>query len=345
MDLDKFTAVYIDDEPVNLMLVEAYGNEFGLKIKCFQDSKEGLDYILNHDVDIVYTDYNMPDINGLEIIKKYRQKSATVPIVVLTSSGDNQVIKINSLEAGATDFLSKPIDITEFKARSMNLLTLRSSQLKLQDRALLLEDEVRKATEVIQNREYDTLKVLGRTAEYKDVETANHTLRVAHYSKMLAKKVGLDERTQEIIFYAAPFHDLGKIGISDDILLKQGKLDDEEFVTMKKHVWIGYDILKDNSSPYLQEGAIIALNHHEKFDGSGYPNNLKGHDIPISARIVSIADVFDALSTTRPYKKPWQIDDVIELFKEQKGKHFDPELVDLFLGSMSEIDEIHTKFQ
>lgn len=345
MDIKKLKAIYIDDEPINLMLVQAFGQEFGLDIKTFEDSKEGLNYILENEIDILFTDYMMPDIDGIELIKEFRKVHDEVPVVVITAVGDNQELKLDALKAGATDFLMKPIELAEFKSRTLNLLTLRTAQLKLKDKAFLLESEVKKATQDIQDREYETLQVLGRTAEYKDVETANHTLRVAHYSKLLAKKYGLDEERQNRIFYAAPFHDIGKVGIPDFILLKEGKLTKEEFSIMKKHVHIGNDILKDTKSPYLIEGQIIAMNHHEKYDGSGYPKGKKADEIPISARIVSIADVFDALTSVRPYKQSWSIQDALLLLMNERNKHFDPKLVDLFIESIEEVKKIHDTYK
>lgn len=345
MELKNLKAVYIDDEPVNLMLVQAYGMEFNLNIKTFEDPEEGLDYILNNDIDILYTDYMMPKIDGIELIERFRKVHQEIPIVVITAVGDDQELKLNALEVGATDFLTKPVEITEFKARSINLLALRIAQLKLKDKALLLEDEVKKATEEIQNREHETLMVLGRTAEYKDAETANHTVRVAHYSKLLAQKYGLEEEEQEIIFYASPFHDIGKVGIPDFILLKEGRLTEEEFAIMKKHVHIGSEILKDTKSAYLIEGESIALNHHEKFDGTGYPEGKIGKDIPLSARMVSIADVFDALTSVRPYKKSWTLQDAILLLMNERDKHFDPNLIDLFIENIDDVKEIYDRFQ
>ncbi|MGB6328228.1 MAG: HD domain-containing phosphohydrolase [Halarcobacter sp.] len=344
MEIENLKAVYIDDEPVNLMLVEAYGMEFNLNIKTFNDPQEGLDYILNNNIDILYTDYMMPHIDGIELIEKFREINEDTPVVVITAVGDDQELKIRALKVGATDFLTKPIDMTEFKARSLNLLTLRNAQLKLKDKALLLEDEVKKATAEIQKREHESLMVLGRAAEYKDAETANHTLRVAHYSKLIAKYYGLDELKQEIIFYASPFHDIGKVGIADGILLKEGQLTKDEFTIMKNHVNIGGEILKDTKSPYLIEGGIIALNHHEKYDGSGYPKGKVAEEIPLSARIVAIADVFDALTSRRPYKQSWSFEEAFVLLKEEKNSHFDPKLVDIFVEHIDEVKEIHNDF-
>ncbi|MCP4971674.1 MAG: response regulator [Arcobacter sp.] len=338
-------AVYIDDEPVNLMLLQAYGMAFNLNIKTFNDPEEGLAYILNNEIDILFTDYIMPKIDGIELIKKFRLKNKDVPIVVITGVDDDMQLKINALEIGATDFLTKPVQIAEFKARSLNLLSLRNAQLKLKDKALLLEDEVKIATKEIQNREYETLMVLGKAAEYKDVDTANHTNRVANYSKILAKHYGMDEEFQEIIFYASPFHDIGKVGIPDKILLKNVELTDDEFDIMKEHVFIGSQILKNTKSKYLIEGEIIALNHHEKYDGTGYPKGKKADAIPISARIVSIADVFDALTSKRPYKNSWTIQEAILFLIKEKNKHFDPKMVDLFIENIEEVKKIYDDFQ
>ncbi|WP_321468038.1 HD domain-containing phosphohydrolase [Halarcobacter sp.] len=341
MNLENIKAVYIDDEPVNLMLLQAYAAEFNLSITTFENPLEGLDYALKNDIDILYTDYMMPEIDGIELIKRFRKEHKEIPIVVITAVGDVQEVKLNALEAGATDFLSKPIDIAEFKARSLNLISLREAQLKLKDKALHLESEVAHATKEILNREHETLMVLGRAAEYKDEETSNHTTRVAHYSKILANEYGLDEKMQEIIFYSSPFHDIGKVGIPDNILLKESFLDEEETKIMRSHAFIGKEILKDTQSPYLIEGEKIAYNHHEKFDGTGYPNGKKGDEIPISARIVSITDVFDALTSKRPYKNPWSFEEASDFLISQKGKHFDPILVDLFLNSIDKIRKIY----
>lgn len=341
MDFSQFKAVYIDDEPINLMLIQAYANEFGLQIQCFERPLEAMQFLKTNEVDILFTDYMMPDIDGLELIREFRKYNTNVPVVVITAAGDDQELKLNSLQSGATDFLSKPVDMSEFKARTSNLLALRFAQMKLEDRALHLEDEIEKATQKIKQREYESLDTLTKAAEYKNPETAYHTARVALYSKVLAKAYGLDKRTQEIIYIAAPFHDLGKVGIPDNILLKCGKLDNDEDKIMKTHATIGYEILKECKSKYLKEGATIALHHHEKYDGSGYPNALVGQDIPISARIVAIADVFDALTTNRPYKTAWSIEDAIALLLEEKGKHFDPHLVDLFIDNLNEIKKIY----
>jgi len=336
-------AVSIDDNEQNLMLLEAFADQIELKVVNFIDPIKALHFISTNDVDIIFTDYMMPNLNGLELIKKFREINKSTPIIMITAAGEDS--RISALEVGATDFLNKPLDLTDFIVRTKNLLALRSAQIQLQNRAKQLETEVKKATEDLINREHESLIVLGRTAEYKDPETASHIARVSHYSKLLAKKYGLDEETQEIIFYAAPFHDIGKVGIKDNILLKPGKLTDDEFDIMKTHSNIGYEILKDSQSKYLKMGATIAISHHEKFNGTGYPNKLKGSSIPIEGRIVAVADVFDALVSERPYKKSWSFDDALNLLQEESGKHFDPVIVSLFNENINEIKTIYNEFQ
>ena len=336
-------AVSTDDSEQNLMLLEAYANQIELQVKNFLDPEEALDFILNHNIDIIFVDYMMPKLNGLELIKKFRETNISTPIIMITAAGDN--IKLDALKAGATDFLNKPLDLSEFTLRTQNLLKLREAQILVEDKAKLLQVEVEKATAELINREHESLIVLGKTAEYKDPETASHVARVANYSKILANAYGLSEELQDIIYYASPFHDIGKVGIADNILLKPAKLDDDEFKIMKTHAAIGYSILKEAKSKYLKMGASIALSHHEKYDGTGYPKNLKAQDIPIEARIVAIADVFDALVSVRPYKKAWSFDDAVTLLKKESGAHFDPELVVLFIENIDKIEDIYNQFQ
>jgi len=342
---ENILAVSIDDNEQNLLLLEIYAEQLNLKVKNFSDPINALDFILSNDVDIVFVDYMMPKLNGLELIEKFREVNKSTPIIMITAEGDNTSLKLKALEVGATDFLNKPLDLSEFTSRTKNLIELRQAQLVLQNRAKQLENEVQKATIDLIEREHESLVVLGKTAEWKDPETANHVARVAHYSKLLAKEYGLDEETQDTIFYAAPFHDIGKVGIADSILLKPAKLTYEEFEIMKTHASIGYDILKDSKSKYLQMGAKIAISHHEKYNGKGYPNALKADEIPISGRIVAIVDVFDALVSIRPYKKPWSFSKALDLLKEESGEHFDPKLVDIFLENIEQVKKIYNNFQ
>lgn len=344
MNFEDLQIISIDDNENNLFLIEAICEEMKLNVKSFSEPLEALMHVLQNRVDLIIIDYMMPNLDGIEFIKEFRRKNKKVPIVMVTAAGDDETIHKEAFEAGVNDFLSKPVNSVLFKARVTNLLTNYQNTLLIEDRAKLLEEEVKKATENLIDREHETLYILGKTAEYKDPETASHVARVAHYSKLIAKAYGLDKKEQEIIFYAAPFHDLGKIGIEDKILLKPGKLDDEEFDTMKCHAQIGYEILKDSQSEFLRAGAIIAISHHEKYDGSGYPKGLKADKIHIYGRIVAVVDVFDALTSHRPYKKAWSFDDALNLLKEESGKHFDPNIVNLFIENIEEIKEIYNSF-
>ena len=344
MNIENMKVISIDDNRTNLLIIESYAKLLSLKIDSFTEAREALDSIDNCEYDLVIVDYMMPDIDGLEFIKRFRKNNIDTPIIMLTAVGDDMQLQIKALEYGANDFLSKPINAPAFKARIINMLKLRKSQLLLKNKALLLQEEVDKATVRLKESEQEILQMLGKSAEYKDPETNAHTQRVAHYCKLLAKAYGLDENLQDIIFYASPFHDLGKIGIPDRILLKPSKLDADEYEIMKKHSQIGYEILKGSKSKYLKAGGVIAYNHHEKYDGSGYPNGLKGENIPIFGRITAVADVFDALTTNRPYKKAWSLEDAFNLLVEEKDKHFDPILVDLFINSRNDVIEIQNKF-
>ncbi len=345
MKFHNMQIVSIDDNKNNLFLIESMCVEIELNVKSFFDPLEALMYVLKNHVDMIVIDYMMPNLNGIDFIKEFRNKNKKVPIIMVTASGNNDQIHKNAFDAGVNDFLSKPVNSLLFKARVLNLLDSYENRILLEDKAKLLEFEVQKATQKLINREQETLNILGKTAEYKDPETASHVSRVAHYSKMLAREYGLSKVDQDLIFYASPFHDLGKVGIEDKILLKPGRLDKDEFEIMKTHAQIGYEILKDSQSEYLKAGAMIAISHHEKFDGNGYPGQIKGEDIHIFGRIVAVVDVFDALTSNRPYKRAWNFDDALNLLIQEKQKHFDPVIVDLFVKNIDEVKTIYNSFQ
>jgi putative two-component system response regulator len=338
------TIISIDDNTVNLLLIEALTKEMvGIEVKSFTSAKEGLGYLAYNSVDIILTDYMMPEMHGIDFIKTLRRTNTDVPVVMITAVTDDKQLKIDALEAGATEFLNKPLNPAEFKARLTNLMNLRRAQLLLKDKALLLEDEVRKAVRMVEMREFEALLVLGKAAEYKDPDTSTHINRVASYSTLIMREYGANKHEQELMFYSAPLHDIGKIGIPDVILSKPGLYTPEEFDVMKRHPIIGYEMIKDADSPYLLQGAEIALTHHEKYNGKGYPYGLKGTDIPLTGRVLAIADVFDALTSARPYKEAWPIDKAVGLLKNERGEHFDPKLVDLFTGSMDKVLDIYAR--
>jgi len=261
------------------------------------------------------------------------------------TANDQREVRYEALNGGANDFLNKPIDRVEFMARVRNMLALRTSQRYLADRALHLAGLVEEQTREIRQRERELIYRMSRAAEFRDPETGAHIQRMAHYSCLIARRLGFDVKLQQLILEAAPMHDVGKIGIPDFILLKPGKLTPEEFEVMKGHARLGYELLKDSASETMLAGAEIALTHHEKFDGSGYPRGLAGEDIPIFGRIVAVADVFDALTSERPYKRVWSLEDAALNLEEGRGKHFDPDCVDAFLGMWSEMIEIRQRFQ
>ena len=334
----------IDDDKTSLLLVESMAGEIGFDVTSSLSPIKALERIQNETFDLILVDYMMPEMNGIECIERIRVDHPGIPIIMITGTIEDDALKLDALKAGATEFINKPIDVAEFRARLRNLSALRRAQLLLSDRAMLLEEEVATATRNIVEREYETLTVLGRAAEYRDPETAAHISRVAHYSRLIAEACGEGADTLDILFYAAPLHDIGKIGISDTILLKPGKLTQDEFELIKGHTTIGSNIIRRSSSEYLKAGSIIALAHHEWFNGNGYPRGISGDEIPLFGRIVAIADVFDALTSTRPYKEPWPMDRAFEHIREMRGKHFDPELTSHFLERDRMVESIYSEF-
>ena len=333
----NFKAISIDDEITNLKLIEALGAEIGLEIESHVNPYEALDQVNTRVYDLIFIDYMMPELDGITLIQEIRKKHKHIPIIMITAVHGDTELKLHAIESGANEFLNKPINVAEFKARVQNLLELRRAHNLLHDKAKLLESEVMKATETILERENETLDIVGRMSEYKDTETGVHIARVAYYSKLLAKSIKLNDKQQDLIFKASPLHDIGKVGIPDTILTSKNKLSKHEEQIIKTHPYIGYNILKETKSQYLRVGSIISLSHHEKYNGTGYPRKLKKNSIPIFGRIVAISDVFDALSSERPYKDAWPLHDVFQYIKDERENHFDPELVDHFFSNMDEI--------
>ncbi|MCA3236958.1 MAG: HD domain-containing phosphohydrolase [Curvibacter sp.] len=339
--------VIVDDVETNLVLLRHFIAQLGepYEVLSFTDPALALTACRQKMPDLLIVDYMMPGLNGIDLIRQLRSTPgrADVPVLMVTANDETEVRR-NALEAGANDFLTKPLDKVEFRARMRNTLALRASQKRLEDRASWLAEEVLKATEEIARREHETIVRLSRAAEFRDPETGDHIQRMAHYSWMIAVRMGLPLDKQQLILDAAPMHDVGKVGIPDHILLKPGELTDEELTVMKQHPVIGHSILAGSSSPLLQMAADIALSHHEKFDGSGYPLGKKGEDIPIVGRIVAVADVFDALTSARPYKPAWEMERALNFMREQRGRHFDPDCVDIFLGQLDEVNSVRARF-
>ena len=341
---DDCCVLNVDDQFTSRAIITQVIKSINPNIKVVEKSnpEEAIEWATQHTADLVFIDYLMPEMNGVDFVRllKTLPSYEAVPVMMITIRKDAET-RYAALDAGVTDFISKPVDVHECTARSKNLLTMHQQHIALQNKSHLLQNLVNAATAEIKSREKETLMRLARAGEHKDYDTAMHLQRMSLYSRALAERIGLSDEEVEIIELAAPLHDIGKIGIADSILLKKGALDDVELKQMRKHPLIGYEILQDSPSKYLQKGCEIALAHHEKFDGSGYPYSLKGTDIPLSARIVAIADVFDALTSVRPYKEAWSIDKALEYVRNESGKHFDPDLVDAMLSMRELLVKIH----
>jgi two-component system response regulator RpfG len=314
-------------------------------VDSFDNPLEALQWLDHNHPDLIITDYRMPDLNGVEMIKQIRTKPSCqdIPIMMITVVSEKSV-RYDALEAGATAFLTRPIDQIECRTSCRNLLKLHEQQSIIQDRADWLARQVEVATQQIVSREHETLLRLAKAGEYRDEVTGNHVVRMAKYSREIAEALGLSEKECDEIEYAAPMHDIGKIGIQDKILLKPGKFEQQEWLTMQQHTIIGHSILSNSQSRYIQTGSIIALNHHERFDGTGYPNGLSGKDIPLVARIVAVADVYDALVSTRPYKRAWEPKDAQDYLHKHAGTQFDPICVEAFFERLDNIINIHQTF-
>lgn len=335
--------IIVDDRSTARSLLEGLAKslEIGIVVESFADPQEALIHMQHAIPDLIITDYRMPGMDGIEFTRRVRAEKtlADVPLIIVTVVEDRQ-IRYQALENGATDFLTRPIDPQECRARCLNLLALRRNQKIVSNHSQWLETQVLQATREIRAREHETLLKLAKAGEYRDEDTGNHIIRMAKYARFIAEELQLSPHECDEIESAAPMHDIGKIGISDLILLKPGAHTPEEKAIMQRHPEIGYEILADSPSRYLQMGAIIALGHHEKFDGRGYPQGQSGADIPLPARIVAVADVFDALTSVRPYKKAWSFQDALEYIQANSGKHFDPDCVRAFVKRVDSVAQV-----
>lgn len=325
----------VDDEEANVLLLERTLQRWGytnLVTTC--DAREVLPLFLQHRPDLILLDLMMPELDGfqvMELLKANTQGELFLPILVLTADSNPQ-IKRRALSAGAKDFMTKPFDHTELLLRIMNMLEMHFLQIELANQNQLLEQKVAERIHDLAAAQMEILERLARASEYRDDDTGQHTQRVGLVSALLAQALNLPPARVEIIRRAAPLHDVGKIGVPDNILLKPGRLTPEEFEIIKPHTTIGAALLSGGHSEMVLIAESIALTHHERWDGSGYPAGLKGEDIPIEGRIVSVADVFDALSHDRPYKKAWTVEDAVAEIERNAGRQFDPEIAAAFLG-------------
>ena len=337
-----------DDELMNRKVASKILNKEGFSVIEACNGQEAIDVLKNSQIDLILMDLMMPVMDGYEAIKiiKSKDELSTIPLIIISALSDKEAI-IKGLECGADEYLTKPFDILEFRLRVKNAIKIGTFQNMLKDKKLLLESEValktkelQDALSEIQKSERDIVSILGKTAEFRDNETSAHTLRVGEMAALIAQRFSWDEERVNLMRLAAPMHDMGKVGIEDSILLKPGKLSDNEFFKMKKHSEIGYSILSQKDTPLLKLAAEIAYTHHEKFDGSGYPQGLCGDEIPMSGAIVAVVDVFDALLSERPYKKAFSLERSVDIIKSDAGTHFNPKVVEIFINSLDELQEI-----
>lgn len=336
----------VDDEAANLKLLDKVLGKQGYKnIKLIQDPREVIHGYLEQRPDLILLDLNMPYIDGYGVINKLKELNDPLlpPIVILTAQHGKDYLT-RALNAGVRDFITKPYDTNELQMRVRNLLDAQLAHRMIYNQKAVLESMVQERTEELRNTQLKVVQRLGRAAEYRDEETGNHILRMSHMSVVIAKAYGWSEEQCDLLLNASPMHDIGKIGIPDGILLKPGQFESHEWEIMKTHSSIGAELLADDSTPLMKMAYDIALTHHEKWDGSGYPNGLKGAQIPESGRICAIADVFDALTSVRPYKRAWSIEKAIDFIKESRGTQFDSNLVDSFLHELPKIIKIRLKY-
>jgi len=341
----KVKILVVDNREDKLHAVEDVLLHLGYQVILAHDGQETLKKARDNTPNIILLDMLTSKAGDFEVTKKLKENEVTktMPLVVITGSCEVED-RVKALDAGVDDFLNEPIDKIELQARLKCLLKVNAYYNQARNFQEKIETEVAKRTEAMKEgiektkiASLDTVYRLSKAAEYKDEDTGAHVERMSHYSSAIARKMGLGEVFVEQVLWASPMHDIGKIGIPDRVLQKPGKLDDAEWVIMRQHTAIGAQILKGASADFIKLAETIAMNHHEKWDGSGYPHGIKGADIPLAARIVAVADVFDALTSERPYKKPFPLEKAMSIIKESRATHFDPEVVDAFCAIEYEI--------
>jgi putative two-component system response regulator len=341
----KSTLLIVDDVPANLRVLVSYLKNFNFKVRVAQDGVDALEQVRIAAPDLILLDIMMPRLNGLEVCRRLKADPKTKEIpVIFMSALDDTFDKIMGFEAGSVDYITKPFQHEEVLARINTHLTIRNLQEEVKQQNELLEQRVQERTKELEETRLQIIRSLGKAAEYRDNETGMHVVRISKYVGILADALQVDSEQRELMVNAAPMHDVGKIGIPDHILLKRGRLSPDEWDIMRTHTIIGEKILSGNDSELLKAASLLARTHHERWDGSGYPDGLKEEKIPLISRIVSICDVFDALLSRRPYKEPWTPQATIEYIKEESGKHFDPLIVKAFEEKLPELLAIHEQY-
>jgi len=336
----------VDDEERNVHLFEEILRAKGYATIAAHSGREALVLAAEKKPDLIILDAMMSDIDGFETVTQLKSQPVTrpVPVIMVTALNDRQS-KLRALNAGAEEFLTKPVDVADLTVRVRNMLRLKEYGDFLLDHNRILEERVRERTAQVEEAHRDTILTLARAAEYKDAETGDHVRRIGEYCRLLALEMRMPDDFVVAIHLSSPMHDVGKIGIPDRILLKPSQLASEEWAIMKTHSLLGFRILAPGRSQYALMGAEIALNHHERWDGSGYPNGRKGEDIPLSARIMQICDVYDALRSRRPYKAPSSHEETVKIIRDGDGRthpgHFDPAVLACFLRMAGRIGAIY----
>ena len=335
---DRKCIMVVDDSPENIdVLVNVLSPQYRIKVAL--NGEKALRLCLEKSLpDLILLDIMMPGMDGYEVCRHIKSKTQTakIPVIFVTARRDDEDEK-KGFDLGAIDYITKPVSPAVVRARV-------KTHLALYDQANHLDSLVRERTRELQETRLKIVQRLGVAAEFKDNETGMHVVRMSMVSQHLGLAAGMSETEAETLLHAAPMHDIGKIGIPDNILLKPGKLSPEEWKIMKTHTTIGARILGDEQREPLRLARTVALTHHEMWDGKGYPTGLAGQEIPLAGRIVAIADVFDALTSERPYKKAWSVDQAVEFMKKEAGSHFDPDLLSLFLNMVPRAIEIRHQF-
>lgn len=332
------TVLIVDDSTENIDVLNGILSSI-YKVKFAKNGKMALVVAEKFKPDIILLDIMMPVMDGYEVCSRLKANPITKDIpVIFVSAKDQDFDEAKGFELGALDYITKPVSPVIVKARV-------ATQLKLYDQQLELSRQVKEQTKEIADTRLEIIKKLSIAAEYKDKDTGLHVMRMSKYCYIMAKEYGFSDSDAELLLNAAPMHDIGKIGIPDEVLEKPGKLDEAEWEIMKTHSQIGKEILGDHKNVLLKTAAIVALEHHEKWNGKGYPNGVSGDEISVYARIVAIADVFDALTSDRPYKKAWEVEDAVNLIKEDSGSHFDPKIVEVFIKCLPEIVKVKDEYQ